>query len=36
MLFQEQQDIKSMEVMRKVAGKFGRVEEIKVALASMW
>ncbi len=33
-LFQEQQDIKSMEVMRKVSGKFGRVEEIKVALAS--
>lgn len=33
-LFQEQQDIKALEVMRKVVGKFGRVEETKVALAS--
>ena len=33
-LFQQQQDIKAMEIMRKVAGRYPRVEEIKVALAS--
>lgn len=34
-LFQQQQDIKSMEIMRKCAAKFARVDEIKAALATL-
>lgn len=30
----DEQDIKAMEVMRKVAGKFAKVDEIQAALAS--
>lgn len=30
----ERQDIKAMEIMRKVAGKFSKVDEIQAALAS--
>ena len=30
----DKQDIKAMEIMRKVAGKFSKVDEIQAALAS--
>lgn len=32
----ERQDIKAMEIMRKVAGKFSKVDEIQAALASAY
>lgn len=32
----DKQDIKAMEIMRKVAGKFSKVDEIQAALASAY